>query len=47
MNTEEFKKKLKDAPLSVMAVPEGPEYWKTRAIIKIELDGSSYGTVED
>ena len=44
MNTEEFKKKLKDAPLSVMAVPEGPEYWKTRAIIKIELDGEEIRT---
>ena len=44
MNTEELKKRLKDAPLSVMAVPEGPEYWKTRAIIKIDLDGEEVRT---
>lgn len=39
ISTEDMIKKLKEMPASVMAAPEGPEYWKEHAIIKIELEG--------
>ena len=43
-SVDEASENMKKSSLFAVAAPEGPEYWKTRAIIKIELDGEEVRT---
>lgn len=43
-SVEEVNENMKNSSLFAAAAPEGPEYWKTHAIIKIELDGDAVRT---